>query len=1063
MLMMKSNVWKLPPSTKMKDVPGPTQTSILHEPNNSVGDHKSEVALKERRVPKDPRQVGLNASEQKLESLAASEGSQFHRSGGNMATGNVKLGDCRLLTKSLSVLAKEGQVEKVKNLLQDAQDASLQLDVVHWGAASRVFEMENQWRQSIAMLRRGQQIDLEVNEFIFSSVVSSCTRNIAWFMGLHAAHEGFQRCQANDFLHVGSIALAPWELALQFLEMTWDRHLRLEVVTFGATIGVCSKADHWRAAESLLLGLATGNFTPSLVTMNACCDACAGARRWYKSLAYLHAMPTLTLEANLISFNSSLSACEKGYEWEHGLQIMTYMEDRGGHLKPGIITFSSAISACEKGAQWQLAIHLLQRMHQQRLRADAVALSAAMSACEKAGQWEVALCLLQPAVASRTSMDLGCAFSAALGAAERSSVWVVALALLQGGTELRLRATGMYAGTVASSLRKACGEAAAIKFLKSSRSQWEDGPCEASRRVFGRSGPLEMVGEFPGVLMLSKAANVRTETLVDAACKQLEEDLWVVSRLDRPTSGLLPLARSLKAMNWLQAQFAARLVYKEYVCLCEGEPLGEIGVEGTIDQPLHSWNWPGEVGRTVIASFGREAITDYRVEGRFAGPSSELMLLSVHPRTGRMHQIRAHLASIQRPIVGDEIYGMKLPSTFQCERMFLHCRRLRFLDAAASLVDVEAESMSRSASADTERRQAVMFQGKGVMIGSQDRVNDHRRRSERNFSDLFGTSSARPLALCEAGRSEFHGAATASWMDATTETSARNLERRLGSREGNLVYDAHAKSVESAQLAFGKKYLRLLTAKNQVLVDPDKTLEEAQIEDGECLTALVLQPELAATHSAFALWCHGDSAVVTWGSEDYGGDSSAVRDQLKGVQQIQAARGFFAAILADGSVVTWGSEDFRRRRGHLKGLQQIQATQRAFAAILEDGSVVTWGRENYGGDSSAERACWDLSPKVGTMTSIVEVARQQRAPHFSASERKHANLASAQLRCVTGAEPLPGHLSPRALPGTRSRAKVDSPAFSPRHIGRGEESPAARAALQRAAPNSARQRRLKEI
>ena len=158
-----------------------------------------------------------------------------------------------------------------------------------------------------------------------------------------------------------------------------------------------------------------------------------------------------------------------------------------------------------------------------------------------------------------------------------------------------------------------------------------------------------------------------------------------------------------------------------------------------------------------------------------------------------------------------------------------------------------------------------------------------------------------------------------------------------------------------AQLAFGKKYIRLVTAKNQVLVDPDKTLEEAQIEDGECLTALVLQPELAATHSAFALWCHGDSAVVTWGSEDYGGDSSAVRDQLKGVQQIQAARGFFAAILADRSVVTWGFEDFGRRRDHLKGLQQIQATQRAFAAILEDGSVVTWGRENYGGDSSAVR------------------------------------------------------------------------------------------------------------
>ena len=91
-----------------------------------------------------------------------------------------------------------------------------------------------------------------------------------------------------------------------------------------------------------------------------------------------------------------------------------------------------------------------------------------------------------------------------------------------------------------------------------------------------------------------------------------------------------------------------------------------------------------------------------------------------------------------------------------------------------------------------------------------------------------------------------------------------------------------------AQQAFGKKCLRLITAKNRVLVDFEQTLEEAEMEDGECLTALVTQPQLAATNSAFALWCHGGSAIVTWGDADCGGDTSPVRDQLKGVQQIQA-------------------------------------------------------------------------------------------------------------------------------------------------------------------------------
>ena len=93
-----------------------------------------------------------------------------------------------------------------------------------------------------------------------------------------------------------------------------------------------------------------------------------------------------------------------------------------------------------------------------------------------------------------------------------------------------------------------------------------------------------------------------------------------------------------------------------------------------------------------------------------------------------------------------------------------------------------------------------------------------------------------------------------------------------------------------AQQAFGKKYLKLITAKNRDLVHFEQTIEEAEIEDGECLTALVLQPQLAATGSAFALWCHGDSGIVTWGDQDYGGDSSAVQDQLKGVRQIQATR-----------------------------------------------------------------------------------------------------------------------------------------------------------------------------
>ena len=102
----------------------------------------------------------------------------------------------------------------------------------------------------------------------------------------------------------------------------------------------------------------------------------------------------------------------------------------------------------------------------------------------------------------------------------------------------------------------------------------------------------------------------------------------------------------------------------------------------------------------------------------------------------------------------------------------------------------------------------------------------------------------------------------------------------------------------------------------------------------------------------------GDGTVVTWGDAREGGDSSAVRDQLKNVQKIQASRlGAFAAILGDGSVVTWGDAeqggDSSAAQGQLRNVQQVQANGSAFAAILGDGSVITWGVAKNGGDSSA--------------------------------------------------------------------------------------------------------------
>ena len=91
-----------------------------------------------------------------------------------------------------------------------------------------------------------------------------------------------------------------------------------------------------------------------------------------------------------------------------------------------------------------------------------------------------------------------------------------------------------------------------------------------------------------------------------------------------------------------------------------------------------------------------------------------------------------------------------------------------------------------------------------------------------------------------------------------------------------------------------------------------------------------------------------DGSVVTWGDADGGADSSAVREKLKNVSQIQASPGgAFAAILGDGSVVTWGFADCGGDsvavQDQLQNVRQIQASHCAFCAILADASVVTGG------------------------------------------------------------------------------------------------------------------------
>ncbi|CAE7546438.1 unnamed protein product, partial [Symbiodinium sp. KB8] len=158
-----------------------------------------------------------------------------------------------------------------------------------------------------------------------------------------------------------------------------------------------------------------------------------------------------------------------------------------------------------------------------------------------------------------------------------------------------------------------------------------------------------------------------------------------------------------------------------------------------------------------------------------------------------------------------------------------------------------------------------------------------------------------------------------------------------------------------AEVALGVGRGRLLDASGKVLASCD-SIEEAKLQTGDLLTLQVSRVQVSATGGAFAAIL-GDGSVVTWGDAGCGGDSRAVQDQLKNVQQIQASHRAFAATLVDGLVVTWGDAcsggDSSAVQAQLTNVQQIRASHHAFVAILGDGSVVTWGDADGFADTSA--------------------------------------------------------------------------------------------------------------
>jgi 23S rRNA pseudouridine1911/1915/1917 synthase len=194
----------------------------------------------------------------------------------------------------------------------------------------------------------------------------------------------------------------------------------------------------------------------------------------------------------------------------------------------------------------------------------------------------------------------------------------------------------------------------------------------ADLRIAYEDDHLLVVDKPAGVVVHPGAGHTGgtlAQALVEHGAAGGEEDRpGIVHRLDRDTSGLLVVARSEEAHERLEQLVRDRALEREYIALVRGKPRSRAGrIEAPIGRDRRD-----PTRQSLDTDAPREAVTHFELEQLLPRHA----LLRVRLETGRMHQIRVHLAAIGLPVAGDPTYGVG--GDLGLDRQFLHAARLAF-------------------------------------------------------------------------------------------------------------------------------------------------------------------------------------------------------------------------------------------------------------------------------------------------------------------------------------------------------------------------------------------------